>query len=195
VSSGITKGSKKSPLSVAFQESELQFDDVPDFADEPAGSFLSLAQAPKLASANASVSEAPSTAARRASARSRTSKADAVVDEEAAIESVPDAPSTAARRAGARSRTPELQTSAFQCFGVSSRAPGPAPSSYHEALLSALTRPAPPPFARGSAPGPVTRFSKKQAEEEAVIISSSEGGIEDGSNFEGGSHDDHEEEV
>ena len=101
-------GSKKSPLSVAFQESELQFDDVPDFADEPAGSFLSLAQAPKLASANASVSEAPSTAARRASARSRTSKAEAVVVEEAAIESVPEAPSTAARRASARSRTSKL---------------------------------------------------------------------------------------
>ena len=121
MSSGITKGSKKSPLSVAFQESELQFDDVPDFADEPAGSFLSLAQAPKLASANASVSEAPGTAARRASARSRTSKAEAVVVEEAAIESVPEAPSTAARRASARSRTSKLEPAVAEESAVPQR--------------------------------------------------------------------------
>ncbi len=53
------KGGKPSPPSVAFQESELQFDDVTNIDDEPAGSFLSLSQAPNLASANASVAEAP----------------------------------------------------------------------------------------------------------------------------------------
>ncbi len=51
----VTKRRKTSPLSVAFQEVELQCHDLPDFADKPAGSFLSLAQAPKLASANASI--------------------------------------------------------------------------------------------------------------------------------------------
>ena len=49
-------------------------------------------------------------------------------------------------------------------FGVPSRTPGPCltPSSYREALLAgppALTRPAPPPFARGSAPGPVVHYA------------------------------------
>ena len=51
----VTKRRKTSPLSVAFQEVELECHDLPDFADKPAGSFLSLAQAPKLASANASI--------------------------------------------------------------------------------------------------------------------------------------------
>ena len=106
---GISKGGKKSPLSVAFQDSELHFDDVPDFADEPAGSFLSLAEAPKLTNTNVAVIEAPGTAARRASSRSRTSKTETAVVEEAAAESVPEAPSTAARRASARSRTSKLE--------------------------------------------------------------------------------------
>jgi hypothetical protein len=120
-SAGLNKEGKKSPLSVAFQESELKFDDVPDFADEAADSYLSLAQAPQLVNKNVgSVLEAPGTAARRASARSRTSKAEASVVEEAATESVPEAPSTATRRASARSRTSKLEPAVAEEAAVES---------------------------------------------------------------------------
>jgi hypothetical protein len=131
-SAGLNKEGKKSPLSVAFQESELKFDDVPDFADEAADSYLSLAQAPQLVNKNVgSVLEAPGTAARRASARSRTSKAEASVVEEAATESVPEAPSTATRRASARSRTSKLEPAVAEeparASLISSTAAGSAP--------------------------------------------------------------------
>ena len=135
---GISKGGKKSPLSVAFQDSELHFDDVPDFADEPAGSFLSLAEAPKLTNTNVAVIEAPGTAARRASSRSRTSKAETAVVEEAAAESVPEAPSTAARRASARSRTSKLEPAVAEEAPVASLPSVSATSNTHDGDESVL---------------------------------------------------------
>ena len=85
---------KRAKHEAADAAAEPPLDDVPDCADEPAGDLLDVAHTPKLANANVvveevateSVSEAPSTAIRRANARSHTPELEPdVADETTAL--------------------------------------------------------------------------------------------------------------